>query len=95
MSENVKQGFVARFLNGIERVGNKLPDPAIIFLFALLIIWVFSWLLSGVGFSAIDPRTSEPIVINNLLTGDAIANFFRPWLKHLLDLPLLESYWLL
>lgn len=71
----VKQSWVQRFLNIVERVGNKLPDPAIIFLFALLIIWLFSWLLSGVDFSAMDPRTSAPIVINNLLTGDALANF--------------------
>ena len=75
MTENTKQGFVARFLNSVERVGNKLPDPAIIFLFALLLIWVLSWLLSGISFSAIDPRTSEPIIINNLLTGSALANF--------------------
>ena len=71
----VKQSWVQRFLNTIERVGNKLPDPAIIFLFALLVVWVFSWLLSGVDFSALDPRTGAPIIINDLLTGDALANF--------------------
>lgn len=71
----VKQSWVQRFLNTVERVGNKLPDPAIIFLFALLIIWALSWLLSGVNFSAIDPRSDAPIIINNLLTGDALANF--------------------
>lgn len=71
----VKQSWVQRFLNTVERVGNKLPDPAIIFLFALLLIWVLSWLLSGVNFSAIDPRSDAPIIINNLLTGDALANF--------------------
>ncbi|MFC3192823.1 AbgT family transporter [Marinicella sediminis] len=75
MTENTKPGAVARFLNAIERVGNKLPDPAIIFLFALLLIWVLSWALSGMDFSAIDPRTGTPIIINNQLTGDALANF--------------------
>ena len=76
-----KPTAVTRFLNFIERVGNKLPDPAIIFLFALLIIWVFSWMLSGVDFSAIDPRTGEAIIINNLLTGDALANFLTTMVK--------------
>lgn len=71
----VKISWVQRFLNTVERVGNKLPDPAIIFLFALLLIWVLSWMLSGVDFSAIDPRSDAPIIINNLLTGDALANF--------------------
>ena len=69
------QGAVARFLNVVERVGNKLPDPAIIFLFALLIIWVLSWLMSGMNLSAIDPRTGEALVINNQLSGSALANF--------------------
>jgi len=75
MTEHTKPGAVARFLNTVERVGNKLPDPAIIFLFALLLIWVLSWALSGVDFSALDPRTGAPIIINNQLTGDALANF--------------------
>lgn len=66
-------GAIARFLNGIERVGNKLPDPAIIFLVAMITIWILSWLFSGVDFSAIDPRTGDPIVIKNLLTGDSLA----------------------
>ncbi|GAA72077.1 hypothetical protein P20439_2161 [Pseudoalteromonas sp. BSi20439] len=50
-------GIVARFLNFVERVGNKLPDPAIIFLFAMLLIWFLSWWFSSVTFDAIDPRT--------------------------------------
>ncbi len=76
-----KQGAIARFLNFIERVGNKLPDPAIIFLFALVTIWILSWALSGVSFSAIDPRTGNPIVVNNMLSGDALANFLSGMVK--------------
>ncbi|WP_105201022.1 MULTISPECIES: AbgT family transporter [unclassified Pseudoalteromonas] len=68
-------GAIARFLNTIERVGNKLPDPAMIFLFAMLLIWVLSWAFSGVTFDVIDPRTKAPIVVNNLLTGQALAGF--------------------
>lgn len=32
-------------------------------------------MLSGISFDAIDPRTGEAIIVNNLLTGDALANF--------------------
>ena len=46
----VPTGLIARFLNFVERVGNKLPDPAIIFLFAMLLIWFLSWWFSGVSF---------------------------------------------
>jgi aminobenzoyl-glutamate transport protein len=62
-------------LNAIERVGNKLPDPAALFLILLLVVWGLSWALSGVTFTEIDPRTKSPIVVKNLLTGEALAGF--------------------
>lgn len=69
------KGAVTRILNSIETVGNKLPDPAVIFLGAMLLIWVLSALLSQFQFDTIDPRTGEALIINNLLTGDALARF--------------------
>jgi aminobenzoyl-glutamate transport protein len=67
--------WVDRALNSIERVGNMLPDPAALFLILLIVVWVFSALLAPMTFGEIDPRTGQPIVINNLLTGPAMANF--------------------
>lgn len=64
-----------RFLNGIERAGNRLPDPAILFVILLLIVWVASALLAPVQFTEIDPRSKMPIRVQNLLTGEAIAAF--------------------
>ncbi len=62
-------------LGGIETIGNKLPDPAMLFLISLFIVWILSALLSGVAFTDIDPRTGEPIQVINLLTGTALATF--------------------
>ncbi|MDN3717025.1 AbgT family transporter [Vibrio breoganii] len=70
-----KQGGMDRFLNLIEKAGNKIPDPAILFFWALIIVWVFSALLSNVSFDLINPRTGDPLEITNLLTGDALAHF--------------------
>jgi aminobenzoyl-glutamate transport protein len=64
-----------RFLNIVEKAGNKLPDPAVLFLIAMLLVWVFSALLAPLQFSEIDPRSGEPIRVVNLLTGTAIATF--------------------
>ena len=66
---------VGRFLNTIERVGNKLPDPAIIFLGAMLLIWGLSAIFSQMTFTTIDPRTGEALIVNNLLTGTEFASF--------------------
>jgi para-aminobenzoyl-glutamate transporter family len=62
-------------LNLIEKAGNKIPDPAILFFWALIIVWVASALLSNVSFDLINTRTGDPLAINNLLTGDALASF--------------------
>ncbi len=78
MSEEKQQarvGVGARMLAGVERVGNKLPDPAVLFIALLFIVWVLSWALSFVSWEAIDPRTGEPLVVNNLLSGRAFTEF--------------------
>ncbi|CAM3946664.1 AbgT family transporter [Pseudoalteromonas byunsanensis] len=77
----VNNGAVTRFLNFIERVGNKLPDPAMIFLFSMLLIWLLSWLFSTTQFESIDPRTGQAIVVHNLLSGDALAGFLASMVK--------------
>ena len=63
------------FLGTVERVGNKLPDPAVLFIALLFIVWVLSWLLSYVTFDVIDPRNGEALIVNNLLSGSAITEF--------------------
>ena len=62
-------------LAAVERIGNKLPDPAVLFIALLFIVWVLSWLLSYVTFAVIDPRSNTPLVVNNLLSGSAFTEF--------------------
>ena len=64
-----------KFLNFIETAGNKLPDPAMLFFILLVIVWVFSAMLSPVDFGEVHPRTGDELVVNNLLTGDSLASF--------------------
>ena len=74
--ESERRGFIDRCLGGIEVVGNKLPDPSMLFLLSLVIVWILSALLSNFTFSSvIDPRTDAPLIINNLLTGSALTDF--------------------
>lgn len=67
--------FLNRLLDKVEKVGNKLPDPAVMFFGLLIIVWVFSYLLSGIEFDAVHPLTGENVGITNLLAGDQMANF--------------------
>jgi len=75
MSEQKTAAANGGFLGTVERVGNKLPDPAVLFIALLFIVWVLSWLLSYVSFDVIDPRSKETLVIQNLLTGSSFTEF--------------------
>src|SRR5690606_27549146 len=66
---------IERILGRIERVGNRLPDPAILFLWLLGITLVVSALLSQVSFDSIDPRNGETLTVVNLLGGTQLTAF--------------------
>ena len=70
-------GFVSRVLNGIEAAGNRLPDPAMLFLLLLLLTWVASALLAPIEFAESDPRTGEPLRIANPVDGRRADHL--PW----------------
>lgn len=67
-------GWIGRALDVVERVGNKLPDPALLFLIAMILTWIASWLLAGYSFSGGAPDR-PPLVIHNQLTGESLAGF--------------------
>lgn len=77
MSESpvVPSTRLERLLGAVERIGNKLPDPAVLFIALLFIVWLLSWLLSGVSFDVIDPRSGAPLEIKNQLSGTAMTTF--------------------
>ncbi|MFK8049857.1 MAG: AbgT family transporter [Halioglobus sp.] len=81
MSNSTSNGINQRFLNGIERAGNRLPDPAVLFIALLFIVWVLSWLLSYFSFAAVDPRTGEAVVVVNQLSGESLTTFFASMVK--------------
>ncbi len=70
---NASDSLSTRMLATVERVGNKLPDPAMLFVFLLVVVWLLSCLLYYVSFEMIDPRCGEALVINNLLAGPAMT----------------------
>ncbi|MEJ2530681.1 MAG: AbgT family transporter [Halioglobus sp.] len=69
-------GLTGRSLAAVERLGNRLPDPAVLFIALLVVVWVLSWALSRIDFGLIDPRSGMPLVVTNQLSGPSIAAFF-------------------
>ena len=75
MNEEQQRPRLVRFLDRVEVLGNRLPDPAVLFLLLLVAVWVFSALLAQFSYSHIDPRTGSALVIHNLATPDQLAHF--------------------
>lgn len=74
MSENVKKkSMMDKFLDMIEKAGNKLPDPVVIFISLCAIILVASSIASFFGLSAKNPTDGKVVKAVNLLTPDGIA----------------------
>lgn len=70
-----RKGPVNKILDFVERAGNRLPDPAVLFLILMIGVWVLSAIFSNIVFSEVDPVTGNAIKIHNLLTGEALAGF--------------------
>ena len=77
----IKKSSFDKVLDWIEKSGNFLPDPAILFFSSLIIVWVLSAIFSNVSFADIDPRTGESLKVVNLLSGRELADFFANMVK--------------
>ncbi len=93
-----RRGIGQRLLDGIEWAGNKLPDPAVLFLVALVMTWVLSAALAPVQFTETDPRTvvrdaagnitaSAPIQVKSQMSGAALTQFLSRMVKTFTEFP--------
>lgn len=78
MEQSKKNGFIMRSLNGIERVGNKLPHPVTLFFIFAAVVIVLSAIFSAIGVSVEDPvNEGETIAVKNLLNAEGILYLFE------------------
>lgn len=72
MAEPQKRRGLLRFLDAVERIGNRLPDPITLFvLFAVLAV-LASWIAATAGVSAVHPGTGEAVEAVNLLSAEGV-----------------------
>jgi aminobenzoyl-glutamate transport protein len=75
-SASVAKRPLLRFLDAVERIGNRLPDPITLFALLALGAVLVSWLVSVIGISAVHPGTGETVLPVNLLTPEQIRRMF-------------------
>ena len=70
--EEPRRGFIARFLDVVEKVGNLLPDPAILFVLALAAAWGLSYAYAGAEYVT----AAGPEQVVNQFSMEALVPFF-------------------
>lgn len=61
------------WLDRLERIGNLLPDPVIIFLFLIVVLVAVSVIAAAAGWSAIHPMTGKLLEVKSLLSAENVA----------------------
>ncbi len=77
----------SRVLNGIERIGNRLPDPVFLFLWLIGGLVVLSLVGSGLGWSALNPVTGETLAAKSLLAPENLERLIIGMPSTLTDFP--------
>ncbi len=72
----VKKSGFDRFLDAIERAGNKLPDPITLFLWLAAIILVVSAVCSLIGVAVENPANGDTVKVTNLLSWWGLRYFW-------------------
>ena len=66
-----------RFLDAVERVGNRLPDPLTLFIILIGLVLIASWIAARLGAAVAHPQTGEQIVAVDLLSRASIQRILR------------------
>ena len=81
-------GLVSRALGTVERIGNRLPDPATLFVLLGAITLVLAALGAWAGWSVADPANpSKTIAVRSLLNAEGIRWMLTNAIRNFLDFP--------
>ncbi|RQM97707.1 AbgT family transporter [Staphylococcus warneri] len=91
MATNSKQkpSIVSKFLNGVEWVGNKLPDPTVLFFLMCVGLAIITWFVSLFNVSVKHPGNGETIHIKSILSHDGFAMIMNDAIKNFSEFPAL------
>ncbi|RSN43417.1 p-aminobenzoyl-glutamate transporter [Amycolatopsis sp. WAC 04197] len=79
--------LLLRALDGVERLGNKLPHPFWLFVLLSGVLALASWALSAAGVSAVNPATGKTVEAKNLLSADGVRMMVTDAVKSYTSFP--------
>lgn len=76
-----------RILSSIERAGNRLPHPFILFVTLGIFIILLSAILSATGTSAVNPKTGDIVTVKSLLSDEGIVFILTSMVSNFVNFP--------
>ena len=76
-----------RALDGIERIGNKLPHPGTLFASLAVLVAVISWLAKMASVQAVHPADQSIITVNNLLSPEGLRWIYTHVMQNFVTFP--------
>jgi len=80
-----------RCLNGVERVGNVLPNPSTLFAILAAVVVGLSWVFSRMGVAVIHPATGQSVPVINLLSVEGLQRMVLNLVPNFVGFPPLGS----
>lgn len=72
-NEVEKKSIVSKILDGVERAGNKLPHPFMLFVYLSVGIILLSFVVSLFDVEVVHPGTKEEVAIKSLMSGEGLT----------------------
>ncbi|MEV4645468.1 AbgT family transporter [Saccharopolyspora sp. NPDC049357] len=89
--EAVRSRRLDRVLNLIERIGNKLPEPFILFGILFLVVAVVSTAISAFGVTVTIPGAEKATPVRGAFTGEGLEFLFTKMAENFIGFPPLET----
>ncbi|PTI84065.1 aminobenzoyl-glutamate transporter [Staphylococcus xylosus] len=89
LNSKEKPTLINRFLNIVEKVGNRLPDPSILFFLMCLGLAVLTWIISFFPITVKHPGSGDTIAIKSILSSDGLSMILNDAVKNFSEFPAL------
>lgn len=89
LNSKEKPTLINRFLNIVEKVGNRLPDPSILFFLMCLGLAILTWIISFFSITVKHPGSGDTIAIKSILSSDGLSMILNDAIKNFSEFPAL------
>lgn len=86
-----RHGFIDKAMSGIERVGNRLPHPVLLFLGLFVVVGSVSTALAAAGSTVRIPGENETVAVKGVFTGDGVVWLLENFIPNFTGFPSLGT----